>query len=106
MDTPAIVVAGVSSGVGKTTVALGLMQALRDTGLKVQPLKVGPDFLDPCSTRPRAACPRSRRLDARSLCLPAVLCRRVRGERGGHAIVEGVMGLHDGLDGRRCRLFS
>jgi len=36
MQTPAIVVSGVSSGVGKTTVAVGLMRALRDAGLRVQ----------------------------------------------------------------------
>jgi cobyrinic acid a,c-diamide synthase len=54
--TRAILIAGTGSGVGKTTVAMGLMVAL-DKHYKIQPFKVEPDFIDPgyhtCGRLPR-----------------------------------------------------
>ncbi len=93
---PRVVIAGTHSGVGKTTVATGLLAALAGRGVPVGAAKVGPDFVDPGYHA--LACGRpSRNLDLR-LCGEDVV-RAVAARAGAGCdllVVEGVMGLFDG----------
>lgn len=101
--TPRLVVAAPASGAGKTTVATGLMAALADRGLWVGAGKVGPDYIDPSYHRLVTQRP-SATLDV-ALCGPdlvAPLARR-HGEGCDVMIVEGVMGLFDGMSPDRLR---
>ena len=98
-----IMLAGVSSGCGKTTATLVLLRALKDRGMAVAPFKSGPDYIDPGFHR--AACGRvSHNLDE-WLCSPEAVKRVLAlGSRDADiAVIEGAMGMYDGLDsGSRC----
>jgi len=95
----AFVVAGTQSGCGKTTISMALMAAFRARGLKVQPFKIGPDFIDP-GLHTRVTALESRNLDGWMLSREynLDLFQRLLSSAD-LAIVEGVMGLFDGYDG-------
>jgi cobyrinic acid a,c-diamide synthase len=97
VKTRALLIAGTGSGVGKTTVSLGLMAALCKK-YKVHPFKVGPDFIDP-SHHTRICGHPSRNLDSFMMGERGVLETFKRASDGADfCIIEGVMGLFDGLD--------
>lgn len=93
---PRLVIAGTSSGVGKTTATLAILAALREQGRLVQPFKAGPDFIDPSHHRAATGRP-SRNLDGwmlgpernRSIFAHAAADADI-------SMIEGMMGLFDG----------
>jgi len=94
-----LVIAGPQSGVGKTTIALGLLAAYRRRGFKVQSFKVGPDFIDP-GHHTRAAGRVCRNLDGWMLTKGANMeSFQCQAQGADLVVVEGVMGLFDGHDG-------
>ena len=94
----AILIAGTSSGCGKTTITLGLLAALRNMGLAVQPFKCGPDFIDPGLHQ--LACGRvSRNLDLWMMGEPQVretFAAAAPKAKTAISVIEGVMGMFDG----------
>src|SRR5262249_47889557 len=97
----AFLVGGSASGVGKTTVTLALLAAFRERGLRVQPFKAGPDFIDP-GHHAAVAGVESPTLDA--WMVPPEENRRIFSQAAGGrdvAVVEGMMGLFDGVAGDR-----
>lgn len=97
---PRIVIAGVTSGVGKTTVSTAVMHGFRKKGLQVQPFKVGPDFIDP-SYHTFVTGRQSRNLDVWLMKRQGVLdCFLNSCADADIAVIEGVMGLFDGMSGK------
>lgn len=93
---PGILISAPSSGTGKTTVMLGLLRALAEDGLKVQPFKSGPDYIDPAFHHAAARRP-AYNLD--TWAMPPALAGGISEQAQGADVVvaEGSMGLFDGV---------
>jgi cobyrinic acid a,c-diamide synthase len=96
MSNRRLVIAGTGSGVGKTTLTIGLMSAFMKKGYTVQGFKCGPDYIDP-SYHTAVTGRRSRNLDSWMLSHDTVKEILKRGSTGADiSIIEGVMGFYDG----------
>jgi cobyrinic acid a,c-diamide synthase len=102
VSLPRLVIAAPASGHGKTMIATGLLAALRRSGLRVSGHKVGPDYIDPgyhalATDRP------GRNLDpwlvGEQRITPLLLHGALTPKPADVAVIEGVMGLHDGAVG-------
>ncbi len=104
-NPPGILVSAPASGTGKTTVALGLIRALADRGLVVQPFKSGPDYIDPAF---HEAAARRRSFNLDTWAMGPELFAAIAGEADGADIVigEGSMGLYDGVAGKGATGFG
>jgi cobyrinic acid a,c-diamide synthase len=100
----AFIIAGTHSGCGKTSVSLGIMASMARRGLRVQPFKCGPDFIDP--GHHALACARGGQAVASHNLDGWMLPREVNADIFNRyaagcdvAVAEGVMGLFDGISG-------
>jgi cobyrinic acid a,c-diamide synthase len=103
--TEGLLVSAPASGTGKTTVMLGLLRALAEDGLTVQPFKSGPDYIDPAFHR--AACGRnSFNLD--TWAMDDTLLGPIVAQAAGAdlCVAEGSMGLFDGVATRGATGFG
>ncbi|HBC88937.1 MAG TPA: cobyrinate a,c-diamide synthase [Lentisphaeria bacterium] len=92
----AFCIAGTNSGVGKTTITLGLLRALKKRGLKVAPFKCGPDYIDTAFHKAACGSP-SRNLDTWMTPRGVLSYIFKKGcANSDCAVIEGVMGMFDG----------
>lgn len=97
MLPPGLLVSAPASGIGKTTLTLGLLRAFRNAGLAVQPFKSGPDYIDP-AFHAAASGRASYNLDTWSMSRAELAGRIAAATQGADlALAEGSMGLFDGV---------
>ncbi len=98
MKIPRIVLAGATSGVGKTSITCSIIYALQKRGFSVQPFKVGPDYIDP-SYLSTISKNETYNLDVWLMGQKQVLDSFVSHSNSDISVIEGVMGYYDGFKG-------
>jgi cobyrinic acid a,c-diamide synthase len=98
MRVPRIVIAGTTSGVGKTSISCAIIHGIKKKGYSVQPFKVGPDYIDPTYLSAISG-NSARNLDAWIMGENASLASFVKNSQSDISVIEGVMGYYDGFSG-------
>ncbi len=98
MKIPRIVLAGTTSGVGKTSITCAIIHGLKKKGYAVQSFKAGPDFIDPSYLSSVSGRP-SRNLDPWLMGQTGLVKSFVKNSDSGFSVIEGVMGYYDGFSG-------
>ncbi len=98
MKIPRIVIAGATSGVGKTSITCSIIYALQKHGFSVQPFKVGPDYIDP-GYLSSISKNETYNLDAWLMGENQLLNSFTSNSKSNISVIEGVMGYYDGFGG-------
>ena len=99
LKIPRLVVAGVTSGVGKTSITSAIIYGIKKRGYSVQAFKVGPDYIDP-SYLSAISGNDTRNLDVWLMGENELVQSFVKNSTSDISIIEGVMGYYDGFGGK------
>jgi len=99
LKIPRLVVAGVTSGVGKTSITSAIIYGIKKRGYSIQPFKVGPDYIDP-SYLSAISGKDAKNLDVWLMGESELLHSFVKNSTSDISVIEGVMGYYDGFDGK------
>jgi len=98
LKIPRIILAGTTSGVGKTSITCAIIYGIKKRGYSVQSYKVGPDFIDPSYLSSVSGRP-SRNLDPWLMGVNGIVKNFVKNSDSDFSVIEGVMGYYDGFSG-------
>ena len=99
LKVPRLVVAGATSGVGKTSITSAIIYGIKKRGYSVQPFKVGPDYIDP-SYLSAISGKDTKNLDVWLMGESDLVHSFVKNSTADISVIEGVMGYYDGFGGK------
>ncbi len=99
LNIPRLVIAGATSGVGKTSITSAIIFGIKKHGYSVQPFKVGPDYIDP-SYLSSISNNDAKNLDVWLMGKNELVQSFVKNSASDVSIIEGVMGYYDGFGGK------